>query len=135
MSPQRRNGVAEPVSRPDMMMNIRDNFGVYAQIAARPRVSLTNLPTPLEHARSMSTRLGRRILVKRDDVMSLALGGNKVRKLEFLIGDAKEKRADTIITTGAQRSNHARLTAAAAVKMGLKPVLVLRGKPNPPEGN
>ena len=44
MSPQRRNGVAEPVSRPDMMMNIRDNFGVYAQIAARPRVSLTNLP-------------------------------------------------------------------------------------------
>lgn len=109
------------------MTSIRDNLGVYAQIAARPRVSLTNLPTPLEHARSMSTRLGRRILVKRDDVMSLALGGNKVRKLEFLMGDAKEKKADTIITTGAQHSNHARLTAAASVKMGLKPVLVIRG--------
>ena len=118
-----------------MMMNIRDNLGVYAEIAARPRVSLTPLPTPLEHARSMSTRLGRRILVKRDDVMSLALGGNKVRKLEFLLGDAKNKRADTIITTGAQHSNHARLTAAAAIKTGLKPVLVLRGKPSPPKGN
>ena len=117
------------------MMNIRDNLGVYAQIAARPRVSLTHLPTPLEHAPAMSRRLRRRILVKRDDVMSLALGGNKVRKLEFLMGDAKEKRADTIITTGAQHSNHARLTAAAAVKLGLKPVLVLRGKPTEPKGN
>lgn len=115
--------------------SIRDNLGVYAQIAARPRVSLTHLPTPLEHAQLISTRLGRRILVKRDDVMSLALGGNKVRKLEFLIGDAKEKNADTIITTGAQHSNHARLTAAAAVKMGLKPVLVLRGKPTESKGN
>jgi 1-aminocyclopropane-1-carboxylate deaminase/D-cysteine desulfhydrase-like pyridoxal-dependent ACC family enzyme len=74
-----------------MMMNIPDNFGVDAQIAARPRVSLTNLPTPLEHARSMSTRLGRRVLVKRDDVMSLALGGNKVRKLEFLIGTRRKR--------------------------------------------
>jgi len=83
----------------------------------------------------MSTKLGRRTLVKRDDVMSLALGGNKVRKIEFLIGDAKEKRADTIITTGAQHSSHAILTAAAAVKMGLKPVLIVRGKPNPPKGN
>jgi D-cysteine desulfhydrase family pyridoxal phosphate-dependent enzyme len=123
------------VSRSAVMMNVRDNLGVYAQIAARPRVSLTHLPTPLEHAPSMSKRLGRRILVKRDDVMSLALGGNKVRKLEFLIGDAKDKKADIIITTGAQHSNHARLTAAAAVKMGLKPVLVLRGKPTAPKGN
>ncbi len=123
------------MSRSAVMMNVRDNLGVYAQIASRPRVSLTHLPTPLEHAPSMSARLGRRILVKRDDVMSLALGGNKVRKLEFLIGDAKEKKADTIITTGAQHSNHARLTAAAAVKIGLKPVLVLRGKPTEPKGN
>src|SRR5438093_10017571 len=83
----------------------------------------------------MSTRLGRRILVKRDEVMSLALGGNKVRNLEVLLGDAKNKRADTIITTVAQHSNHARLSAAAAVKMGLKPVLVLRGKPSPPKRN
>ncbi|HZD12351.1 MAG TPA: D-cysteine desulfhydrase family protein, partial [Candidatus Binatus sp.] len=109
--------------------NIQDNLGVYAKIASRPRVSLTEFPTPLEPARTISQRLGRRILVKRDDVMNFALGGNKVRKLEFLMGDAIEKHADTIVTTGAQHSNHARLTAAAAVKMRLKSVLVLRGKP------
>ncbi len=115
---------------------LRDNLGVYAKIASLPRVSLTHLPTPMEHARSLGAKLGVRVLVKRDDVMNLALGGNKVRKLEFLIGDAKAKGADTVITTGARHSNHARLAAAAAVKMGLKPVLVLRGKSDEPvKGN
>lgn len=124
----------------DMMTSttstIRDNVGLFAKLAALPRVSLTHLPTPFEHAKSLSGRLGIRVLVKRDDVMNLALGGNKVRKLEFLIGDAKAKGADTIITTGARHSNHARLAAAAAAKTGLKCVLVLRGKPDEPaKGN
>jgi len=89
---------------------------------------LAMLPTPLEEAPRLSKMLdGPRILFKRDDNNGFALGGNKARKLEFLLADAIEKGADTIITTGGLQSNHARLTAAAARKYGMHPILILRG--------
>ena len=80
-----------------------------------PRVPIAHLPTPLEEMPRLSEALGGpRLFVKRDDQTGLATGGNKARKLEFLLADALEKQADTIITSGAVQSNHARQTAAAA---------------------
>mgnify|MGYP001820745601 CR=1 FL=1 len=85
-----------------------------------PRVSLAHLPTPLEHLPRLSEHLGGpQIWVKRDDCTGLGTGGNKTRKLEFLVADAIEKKADVIITQGAVQSNHARQTAAAACKVGM----------------
>ena len=85
-----------------------------------PRVSLAHLPTPLEHLPRLSEHLGGpQIYVKRDDCTGLATGGNKTRKLEFSMGEALQKGADTIITVGAIQSNHVRQTAAAACKLGL----------------
>lgn len=85
-----------------------------------PRVSLAHLPTPLEHLPRLSEHLGGpQIYVKRDDCTGLGTGGNKTRKLEFLVADAIEKKADVIITQGAVQSNHARQTAAAACKVGM----------------
>ncbi len=101
-----------------------------------PRFRLASFPTPLESAPRLGERLGLKLYVKRDDVMELALGGNKVRKLEFLLGDALARGADTLITTGAYHSNHARLTAAAGVKAGLDVYLVLTPPGTPePQGN
>ena len=85
-----------------------------------PRVSLAHLPTPLEHMPRLSAELGGpKIWVKRDDCTGLATGGNKTRKLEFVMAEAIEQAADTIITVGAIQSNHVRQTAAAACKLGL----------------
>src|SRR5665213_292310 len=85
-----------------------------------PRVKLAHLPTPLEPMERLSKHLGGpRLWIKRDDCTGLSTGGNKTRKLEFLIGDALAQGADTIITQGATQSNHARQTAAAAAKLGL----------------
>ena len=87
-----------------------------------PRVRLAHLPTPLEPMERLSRHLakdGPRLWVKRDDCTGLSTGGNKTRKLEFLMGDALKRGADTIITQGATQSNHARQTAAAAAKLGL----------------
>jgi L-cysteate sulfo-lyase len=93
-------------------------------------VELARLPTPFEPMLRLSERLGGpRIFVKRDDETGLALGGNKLRKLEFLLGDALAQGADTIITAGAMQSNHARQTAAACARLGLRCELILRGKP------
>jgi len=90
-----------------------------------PRVSLAHLPTPLELLPRLSKHLGGPdIYVKRDDCTGLGTGGNKTRKLEFLIADAMQKNADVIITQGAVQSNHARQTAAAACKVGLACELV-----------
>lgn len=102
-----------------------------------PRVSLSRLPTPLEEAPRLAAAAGvARVLVKRDDLTDLALGGNKVRKLEFLLGEALAQGADTIITTAAAQSNFLRLTAAAARRVGIHPVLVVRGTPDQaPQGN
>jgi len=94
-----------------------------------PRVSIAHLPTPLEEMPRLSEALGGpRLLVKRDDQTGLATGGNKTRKLEFLVADALEKGADTLITAGAIQSNHVRQTAAAAAKFGLRCCLVLSGQ-------
>ncbi len=90
-----------------------------------PRVSLAHLPTPLEHLPRLSEHLGGpQVYVKRDDCTGLGTGGNKTRKLEFLVADAISKGADAIITQGAVQSNHARQTAAAACKVGMSCELV-----------
>jgi L-cysteate sulfo-lyase len=89
-------------------------------LARFPRFRLGHLPTPLEPMPSLSERLGGpRLYVKRDDCTGLATGGNKARKLEFLIAAALEADADTVITHGAVQSNHVRQTAAAANRAGL----------------
>jgi len=94
-----------------------------------PRICLGHLPTPLEPLDRLSNLLGGpRIWVKRDDATGLATGGNKTRKLEFLIADALGRGADTVITVGAMQSNHARQTAAAAAKVGLRCELLLENR-------
>src|SRR5262245_23018102 len=91
-----------------------------------PRVAMACLPTPLEPLPRLSEFLGGpRILVKRDDQTGLALGGNKVRKLEFLAGQALAQGCDTLVTIGGVQSNHARQTAAAAARLGMQCELVL----------
>jgi len=93
-----------------------------------PRLNFAHLPTLIEEMGRLSDELkGPRIYVKRDDATGLALGGNKTRKLEFLVADALQKGAQTLITAGAAQSNHCRQTAAAAAKFGLKCILVLNG--------
>ena len=94
-----------------------------------PRFPLAHLPTPLEPLDRLSEELGGpRIFIKRDDCTGLALGGNKTRKLEFLIADALSAHADTVITAGGLQSNHVRQTTAAANKAGLACHLVLQRK-------
>jgi L-cysteate sulfo-lyase len=88
-------------------------------LARFPRIRLGHLPTPLEPMENLSRHLGGpRLWIKRDDCTGLSTGGNKTRKLEFLMADARAKGADTVITQGATQSNHARQTAAAAAKLG-----------------
>lgn len=90
------------------------------------KIQLTNLPTPVEELPRLSAALGGpRIYIKRDDLTGLAFGGNKTRKLEYLMFHAKSEGADTVITTGAVQSNHCRQTAAAAAKLGMNCVLLL----------
>jgi L-cysteate sulfo-lyase len=94
------------------------------------RVSLAHLPTPIDRLDRLSKHLGGpELLIKRDDQTGLALGGNKTRKLEFLVADALANGRDHLITTGAPQSNHCRQTAAAAARLGLGCSLVLRGQP------
>lgn len=101
-----------------------------------PRVLLAVLPTPVHDLGRLSRILGGpRLLVKRDDLTGLAFGGNKTRKLEYLVGEALASDTDTLITTGAAQSNHCRQTAAAAARAGLACHLVLDGAPRGPEGN
>jgi L-cysteate sulfo-lyase len=100
---------------------------VTPEIAAHPRQSLLEGPTPIQHLARLSASIGAEVYVKRDDLMGLGGGGNKLRKLEFLLGEALRQGADTVITVGALQSNHARLTAAAAVRAGLACELVLTG--------
>lgn len=89
------------------------------------RLELIGAPTPLEYLPRLSDYLGREIYIKRDDVTPLALGGNKLRKLEFLAAEALQEGADTLITAGAIQSNHVRQTAAVAAKLGLNCVALL----------
>ena len=102
-----------------------------------PRKRFAHLPTPLEKMERLSKHLGGpEIWIKRDDQTGLATGGNKTRKLEFLVADALAHGSDHLVTTGAPQSNHCRQTAAAAARMGLGCSLVLRGEaPARQDGN
>lgn len=94
-----------------------------------PRVRFAHLPTPVEPMERLSARLGGpRLWIKRDDQTGLAGGGNKARKLEFLVAEAQAHGAKMLITAGAAQSNHARQTAAAAARFGLECSLVLAGE-------
>lgn len=96
------------------------------------RVQIAHLPTPLEPLARLTAQLGGpELWIKRDDQTGLATGGNKARKLEFLVADALAQEAEMLITGGAAQSNHARQTAAAAAKFGLACTLVLRGEEPP----
>src|SRR5213080_1200666 len=95
---------------------------------AVPRLRFAHLPTPVETLPRLSEALGGpRLLIKRDDQTGLAFGGNKTRKLEFLVAEAREQGAKTVITGGAIQSNHCRQTAAVAARFGFKCILVLSG--------
>jgi L-cysteate sulfo-lyase len=101
-----------------------------AKIESLPRVELMTRPTPIQRLGRVEEAMGDalrgvRLFAKRDDVMGLGGGGNKLRKLEFLMGDALSQGADTVITIGGRQSNHARLTAAAAARLGLRCELML----------
>jgi D-cysteine desulfhydrase family pyridoxal phosphate-dependent enzyme len=108
-----------------------------------PRVRFASLPTPIEemprlHAAIAARASGNcpRLLVKRDDLTGLAFGGNKTRKLEFVLAEAQANGAKTLVTVGAVQSNHCRQTAALAARMGMACILVLSGEPEyPPSGN
>ena len=107
------------------------------RIESLARFPLAQLPTPIEELKSLSRELGGpELLIKRDDQTGLALGGNKTRKLEFLVSQALQQGADTLVTAGAAHSNHCRQTAAAAARAGLRCELLLNGtKPALPNGN
>src|SRR5215212_9012292 len=98
------------------------------KLASFPRFPLTITPTPLQRALNLEMALGDRsprVYLKRDDLNGLAFGGNKARKLEYLVAAALAEGATMLVTEGAAQSNHARLTAAAAALAGLKCTLVL----------
>jgi D-cysteine desulfhydrase family pyridoxal phosphate-dependent enzyme len=115
------------------------DLGTYCgmRIESLPRFPLAQLPTPIAKLEKLSRELGDLgLLIKRDDQTGLALGGNKTRKLEFLVGHALAQGADTLVTLGGVQSNHCRQTAAAAVAAGLKCELILNGTaPEVPNGN
>jgi D-cysteine desulfhydrase family pyridoxal phosphate-dependent enzyme len=102
---------------------------IKAKIGTFERVPLTHLPTRLEELPALSRQLGFRLWVKRDDQTGLAFGGNKARKLEFIMADVLRHEADSIVTWAGVQSNWCRQTAAAAARLGKRSVLVLLSKP------
>lgn len=91
-----------------------------------PRLKIANLPTKMHELAKLNERIGGpRLYMKRDDETGLAFGGNKVRKLEYILANALDTGAEVVITSGGAQSNHGRLTAAIAIACGLKPVLVI----------
>lgn len=96
------------------------------QITYFPCVPFGVLPTPLYKLNRLSNELGKNIYIKRDDLIGIGLGGNKVRKLEFLLADAQKNGADVVLTAGGPQSNHAMLTAACAAQLGMRCILVLK---------
>jgi D-cysteine desulfhydrase family pyridoxal phosphate-dependent enzyme len=101
------------------------------------RLTFAHLPTPIEALPRLSDALGGpRLLIKRDDLTGLAFGGNKTRKLEFLVAEAQDQDAKILVSGGALQSNHCRQTAAVAARFGFKCILVLTGeKPKQPSAN
>ncbi|MHA1935006.1 MAG: 1-aminocyclopropane-1-carboxylate deaminase/D-cysteine desulfhydrase [Candidatus Thorarchaeota archaeon] len=94
-----------------------------------PRVGLAFLPTPLHQMKNLGDSLGlNNLWIKRDDMTGIGLGGNKIRKLEFVAGDARANGADTLVTVGAVQSNHCRQTAAIAARLGMRCILLLAGE-------
>ncbi len=105
-------------------------------LARFPRIRFAHLPTPLERLDRLSQALdGPEIWIKRDDCTGLSTGGNKTRKLEFLMAEAQEQGADTVITQGATQSNHARQTAASAAKLGMACRILLEDRTGSKEPN
>jgi 1-aminocyclopropane-1-carboxylate deaminase len=94
------------------------------RLAGLPRLRMAALPTPLQHAPRLSKELGVDVLIKRDDLTGLGVGGNKVRKLEYLVADALAHGCDTLVSIGGVQSNHTRQVAAVAARCGLKAVLI-----------
>jgi 1-aminocyclopropane-1-carboxylate deaminase/D-cysteine desulfhydrase-like pyridoxal-dependent ACC family enzyme len=115
------------------------NRAALDRLASIPRVALLAGPSPLQEMAHLRALLGPnapRLLVKRDDAIAFGFGGNKVRKLELVIADAVASGADTLVTLGGIQSNHARATAAAAAKHGLRCVIVANGaRPERPTAN
>src|SRR5574337_1655986 len=104
--------------------------------ALPPRVSLACLPTPIVKLERLSARFGVEVFVKRDDLTGLLETGNKVRKLEFLVGAALAQGADTRVTCGTLQSNCCRAVAAVAARLGLRSVLAVKGaRPEAYDGN
>ncbi len=100
------------------------------------KVELACLPTQIEELSSLRERIGVRVYIKRDDETGFLLGGNKVRKLEYLLHEALEGKHDTVVTCGGVQSNHARATAVAARRLGMGSFLILRGpEESPLDGN
>ena len=109
---------------------------LHALLGQKPRANLGFFPTPLYKLDRLSERLGVNLYVKRDDFSGMSLfGGNKIRKLEYLLGDAKEKGCDTVFTYGATQSNHAMQTATACRRLGLEPILYLNAYVQPDEND
>lgn len=110
-----------------------------ATLMSLPSVALAPHRTPVDRLSRLEQALGPgcpRLLMKRDDLLSFALGGNKVRKLQTIAAEAMRAGADTLVTCGAVQSNHARVTAATGAVLGWRVVLVLNGdRPDPPTGN
>jgi D-cysteine desulfhydrase family pyridoxal phosphate-dependent enzyme len=96
---------------------------ILQKLESFPRILLAEYPTPLEHLPRLSSQLKREIFIKRDDYLGPGLGGNKTRKLEYLLGEAQQRGTRKIVTFGGLQSNHARITAAAARKLGMEPHL------------
>ena len=103
-----------------------------------PRVSLVNLSTPLEKCDRLRAAIpgAPHLYIKRDDCLGYLVGGNKLRKLEYVMADARRRQATTVLTVGGTTSNHARVTAMVACRLGLKCHLILNGQPTAnPTGN
>lgn len=101
-----------------------------------PRIPLAQYPTPLEHLPRLSAQVRREVFIKRDDILGPGLGGNKTRKLEYLLAEAQQRGLRRVVTFGGLQSNHARITAAAARKLGMEPHLFyFEGRPRRFTGN
>ena len=107
---------------------------LHALLEKKPRAKLGFFPTPLYKLERLSEQLGVQLYIKRDDFSGMSLfGGNKIRKLEYLIGDAQEKGCDTVFTYGATQSNHAMQTVTACRRVGMEPILYLNAYVQPDE--
>jgi D-cysteine desulfhydrase family pyridoxal phosphate-dependent enzyme len=105
---------------------------LHQRLEAYPRVRLAEYPTPLEPLPRLSAELGRAVYVKRDDAIGPGMGGNKARKLEYLIAEAQRRGARRVVTFGGLQSNHVRMTAAAARRFGMEPHIFYFAR-RPPE--